>query len=53
MLLMLRQQRIGNESLMVQIGNISSASGVRQSRSGSVAFCQSREAPGTETEQHW
>lgn len=38
---------------MVQIGNISSASGVRQSCSGSVAFCQSREAPGTETEQHW
>ena len=53
MLLMLRQHQIGNESLAVQIGNISSASGARQSCSGSVAFCQSREPPGTETEQHW
>lgn len=53
MLFMLREHQIGNESLTVQIGKISSASGARQSCSGSVAFCQSREPPGTETEQYW
>lgn len=45
--LMLLQHHIGNESLTVQLGNISSASQARESCSGSVAFCQSREPPGT------
>lgn len=53
MLLMLWQHQIGNESLTVQIGDTSSASGARQSCSESVAFCQSREPPGTETEKYW
>jgi len=53
MLLMLRQCQRGNESLTVQIRNISSLSGARQTCSGSVAVCQSREPPGTETEQYW
>lgn len=39
-LLMLIQHQIGNESLTVQLGNISSASGARQSCSGSGHFAR-------------
>lgn len=50
---MLRQRQRGNEGLTVQIQNISSLSGARQTCSENMAICQSWEPPGTETEQYW